>query len=565
MAEPKRNTSAEQDIFQKKVLPIMERVQKELRQKQVEEYGRHCNSWQSILASAAGPDGGMAASAAYNDTIYITGKWNSKTVEDYIDMVKAELKKNNIQVDAVLEKKMIDHLIQQKMPKSTAEYILRKAAEGTLFYIPQRVRTSPLQDHINKEGERLHNPSFWEEVTADVLAWGGNAATTMGAGGFFGQLAMDGAVMATDAVAPGQEDKYKDQQRQKARQEVATANKRVVSVPLWMLQQMGFTSIDKATDKQLKVALDWATKNAASQRKAVETAIEKGERVIKFGSKVKSVSDATTSAKQYETFAANIRREINNRQERIRNPPIAEAEEHPIRQQSTSSMSEPTGGQQSTDSVQSASMANQQNQGDYSGWNNLLGSMGLEGIDDTVNHLGVTLAMLPEMLLGIFTGRTKSIGMNKSTMLPLAAILSGSFIRNPFLKIPLMLWGGANLVNKMGQEAMKEYRHDVGNAQQAGVQFRKYEDEPLNERIKNPRIEGNVIVMDIDNVPRVVTLPNTTAAAYQSGALPLNTLANAILAKSDMMSNAQANFNQEQDVSRRFEQKQEREQVRGIR
>lgn len=561
MAEPKRNTSAEQDIFQKKVLPIMERVQKELRQKQLEEYGRHCSSWQSILASAAGPDGGMAASAAYNDTIYITGEWNSKTVEDYIDMVKEELKKNSIQVDAVLEKKMIDHLIQQQMPKSTTEYILRKAAEGTLFYIPQRVRTSPLQDHINKEGERLHNPSFWEEVTGDLLAWGGNAATTMGFGGFFGQLAMDGTVMATDAMAPGQEDNYKDQQRQKARQEVATANKRVVSVPLWMLQQMGFTSIDKATDKQLKVALDWATKNAASQRKAVETAIEKGERVIKFGSKVKSVSDATTSAKQYETFAASIKREMENRQERIRNPPIAEAEEQLIRPEATTNSLEQINSQNQNGSDQ---QENQQPSGDYSGWNNLLGSMGLEGIGDTVNHLGVTLAMLPEMLLGIFTGRTKSIGMNKSTMLPLAAILSGSFIRNPFLKIPLMLWGGANLVNKMGQEAMNEYRQ-ADNSQQTGVQFKRYEDEPLNERIRNPRIEGNVIVMDIDGIPRVITLPNMTAAAYQSGALPLNTLANAILAKSDMMNNVQQNVTQEQNVSRHFEEKQEREQVRGIR
>ena len=539
----------------------MERVQKELRQKQLEEYGRHCSSWQSILASAAGPDGGMAASAAYNDTIYITGEWNSKTVEDYIDMLKEELKKNSIQVDAVLEKKMIDHLIQQQMPKSTTEYILRKAAEGTLFYIPQRVRTSPLQDHINKEGERLHNPSFWEEVTGDLLAWGGNAATTMGFGGFFGQLAMDGTVMATDAMAPGQEDNYKDQQRQKARQEVATANKRVVSVPLWMLQQMGFTSIDKATDKQLKVALDWATKNAASQRKAVETAIEKGERVIKFGSKVKSVSDATTSAKQYETFAASIKREMENRQERIRNPPIAEAEEQLIRPEATTNSLEQINSQNQNGSDQ---QENQQPSGDYSGWNNLLGSMGLEGIGDTVNHLGVTLAMLPEMLLGIFTGRTKSIGMNKSTMLPLAAILSGSFIRNPFLKIPLMLWGGANLVNKMGQEAMNEYRQ-ADNSQQTGVQFKRYEDEPLNERIRNPRIEGNVIVMDIDGIPRVITLPNMTAAAYQSGALPLNTLANAILAKSDMMNNVQQNVTQEQNVSRHFEEKQEREQVRGIR
>lgn len=561
MAEPKRNTSTESDIFQKKVLPIMDRVQKELRQKQVDEYGRHCNSWQSILASAAGPDGGMAATAAYNDTIYITGEWNSKTVEDYIEMVKAELKKNHIQVDAVLEKKMIDHLIEQKMPKSTSEYILRKAAEGTLFYIPQRVRTSPLQDHINKEGERLHNPSFWEEVTGDLLAWGGNAASTMGFGGFFGQLAMDGAVMATDSMAPGQEDRYKEQQRTIARQEVAAANKRVVSVPLWILQQMGFTSMDKATDNQLKVALDWAKKNTAAHRKVVEKAIEKGERVIKFGNKVKSVSEATISAKQYEAFAASIKREMENRQERIRNPPIAEAEEQLIRPEATTNSPEQINSQNQNGSDQ---QENQQPSGDYSGWNNLLGSMGLEGIGDTVNHLGVTLAMLPEMLLGIFTGRTKSIGLNKSTMLPLAAIFSGSFIRNPILKIPLMLWGGANLVNKMGQEAMKEYRQS-DNSQQTGVQFKRYENESLNERIRNPRIEGNVIVMDIDNVPCVITLPATTAAAYQSGALPLNTLANAILVKSDMMNNVQQNVTQEQNVSRHFEETQEREQVRGIR
>ena len=80
-------------------------------------------------------------------------------MEDYIDMVKAKQKKKGIAVDAVLEKKMIDHLIHQQMPKSTVEYILRKAAEGTIFYLPQRARTSSLQDHINKEAERQSNLS----------------------------------------------------------------------------------------------------------------------------------------------------------------------------------------------------------------------------------------------------------------------------------------------------------------------------------------------------------------------------------------------------------------------
>lgn len=572
MAEPNNKTASDQELFQKKVLPIMESVQQDLRKKQLEEYGRHCSSWGAILAAAAGPDGGMSASQAYNDSILYTGEWNSKTVEDYIEMVKAELKKNQITVDAVIEKKMIDHLVKQQMPKSTTDYILRKAAEGTLFYMPKRVRTSPLQDHINKEGDRLHNPSIWEDITGGILSWGANAASTGGFGGFWGQVAIDGTVMATDAIAPGQEQAYLNQQKEKAKQEVATANKRVVTVPLWMLTQMGFDSLDKATDKQLDIALDWATKNAANQRKAVNQALELGERVIKFGTKTKSVTDATLSAKQYEAFAESLKQEKATREERIRNPPIAEAEEQAAAQTIQTHQEQPAQycqTQSESTPQTSQPQGSTSTTGDYSGWNNLLGSMGLEGIGDTVNHLGVTLAMLPDMLLGLFTGRTKSIGLNKGTMLPLAAIISGTFIKNPLLKIPLMLWGGANLFNKAGQEALAERRQGMDatmqNAvQQQGIQFKRYEDETLDPRIKNPHIEGNVLLMDIDNVPRVVTLPPNAVAAYQAGALPLNTLANAILAKSDQMQ-TDIQVRETEEASRHFEQKHEREPVRGIR
>lgn len=151
-------------------------------------------------------------------------------------------------------------------------------------------------------------------------------------------------------------------------------------------------------------------------------------------------------------------------------------------------------------------------------------------------------------------------------MFPLAALFSGTFIKNPMLKIPLMLWGGANLLNKMGQEGLAEYRQNSQNEQPQGMQFKRYDDEALSSRIKNPRIEGNVIVMDIDNIPRVVTLPSNAVSAYQAGALPLNKLANTILAKSDLMNNnQQVSEHEAQDVSRHYEHKQEREQVRGIR
>ena len=41
--------------------------------------------------------------------------------------------------------------------------------------------------------------------------------------------------------------------------------------------------------------------------------------------------------------------------------------------------------------------------------------------------------------------------------------------------------------------------------------------------------------MDIDKIPCSIQLPEKVVDAYLSGALPLNTLANAVLAKSDRM------------------------------
>ena len=45
--------------------------------------------------------------------------------------------------------------------------------------------------------------------------------------------------------------------------------------------------------------------------------------------------------------------------------------------------------------------------GEYAGWDNLIGSMGMGGMGDTMQHLGITLSMLPDMLVGVFTGKTK--------------------------------------------------------------------------------------------------------------------------------------------------------------
>jgi len=570
MAETK-NTS--KDTFTSVVVPIMDKVRSDIQHKLEQEQKQHGQTFSSMMMGGVGPDGGATAAANYDARLRSTGQWTSKTVDDYIAMVKAELKRKGVEVDAVMEKKMIDHLVKQQMPKSTTEYILRKAATGTIFYIPERMQTTSMQDHINKEGEKKHNPSLWEEVAGNILSWAANAASTAGFGGFFGQTAIDAGVAGSEHVAAGQQEKFLAKQRELGTKEVAEAAKKDVAIPKWMLTQMGFNRLADATDEQLAIAAKWASGNADWYRKRVKKALDKGSRTLPANqnSPVMSVGEGTIRCKQYETFAQAIAKEQGKREEEAAEKAIQEAAEYDTAQaqhQATSTENEQKGKEeqasQGASSQETATQNAATSTGNYSGWEQLSSMLGLNGFGDTFQHLGITLATLPDMLVGLFTGRTKSIGLNKNTMMPLAALVSGTFIKNPMLKIPLMLYGGASLVNQVGQEAIAEYRKDSTPAQTTTMRYRQYADEQLNPRITNPHVEGNVLIVDIDHVPRIVTMPPMLADAYQSGAIPLNTLANHILAKSDAM---QQNVvkGQQEEASKTYEEQQERTQVRGIR
>lgn len=551
-----------QDQFQTRIVPIMDKVRDELCRLRADEQSQHNSSLSVLFAGAAGPDGGMASMDVAKDKVRQLGKWNRKTVEDYINMVKTELAKQHINVDAVTEKKMVDYLVHQQMPKSTLDYVIRRAAKESVFYLPERTKNTALQDHIDKEGEKKHDPSFLEDAAGSVLSWLANATTTMGAGGFWGQTALDGATAATSHYANGQQKKYLEEQKKKGKQEVAEASKKKVTIPKWMLTQMGFDRIADATDKQLAIAQKWANDNAKSYRKKVSQAIDAGQRTVKASGKtdMMSVAEATSRAMQYEAFSKAIAKEISSRKlagkDAVHYSDIEEANETNT---STSQSNDDNGrnGQQGENPLASLFQT-----GDYSGWNGILDALGMNGMGDTMRHLGLTLATLPDMLLGVFTGKTKSIGLNQSTLMPLAALISGTFIKNPFLKIPLMLFGGANLINKMGQEAMAEYRGQEGKTV-TSTKYKRYDDEVLNARLRNPQLEGNVLLVDIDNVPRLVTLPQAVVDAYKEGALPINVIANRILVKTDQLT--ETNQREVRNVSEQYEQNKEREQVRGIR
>jgi len=143
-------------------------------------------------------------------------------------------------------------------------------------------------------------------------------------------------------------------------------------------------------------------------------------------------------------------------------------------------------------------------------------------LGDITGNLGYVMAMLPDILLGAFTGKTQSLRFGDN-LLPIASIVAGLFVRNPLLKMLLVGLGGANLMNKAGHEALG--RPMSSSARHTENQYRCYPDEPLNPRIVNPVLQGSTLIATIDRVPCTIQLTPVVAEAYRAGALPLNTLA----------------------------------------
>ena len=463
--------SSNEKLFRTKVLPIMDKVMADLRHKQLEEIGRHTSSLSFIMAGAAGPDGGMSAQAASLDALRYTGKWNSKHTEDYINMVKAELKKQHITVTPEIEKMMIDKMIKDEVPKSSIEYIMRKAATNTIFYLPQAMSKSPLENHITEQAEKRYNPSALEKgtgyalgATADFLSMGGFGGGWSSAAKFVGvdvglNAALDHFGGSTEYTPTGTK--------------VAPEGKKKPDVPLI-------------------IAPEYREQYLAEQAKKKTEQAQTTEQKPKPSQKVEEdVRPAPSTEPIAETPA----------------PQSAQATEQELPQQTN-----------------------------QSGWTGLLSSFGLNGMSDIGHNLGYILAMLPDMLLGAFTGKTKSLGL-KDNLMPLASIVAGMFVRNPILKMVLVGMGGLNLLNKAGHEAIDNHK-GIGQAQDAlmgRVNYKVYPDEPLNPRISQPQIKGNCLIAAIDKVPCTIALTDNVVDAFNQGALPLNTLANAVLAKHDQM------------------------------
>lgn len=552
-----------QSYFDGKLVPKMKQVQDTLANKQVDEKGRYQSSLAGIFASV---------NPYADNTDYVlkhTGKWNSKTTEDYLAMCNQKIWKDKAIVkdlatiagewrNAVvkeigrskydtlsktcgedlayayiaqrMENLMIGKLVKDNTPKSTMDYILRKAAQDSIWGLQEELMKSPLTAEIEARGEKAYKPSRTEKFAGKATASVVDAVTMGGIGSWKSLATFVGSDMALGYAL----DTKKGNTEHRKEQAMELSISKGV---FWQSGNAfaGFRSQAKkvnATDNGYLKNINSKLNNKIHIPQKAITRMAWTDNSYKFpflqeqekrnNPKYKDVPLIVAPGKEDAYLKDKAKNEAAK---------VAEAERIIKEKNEAESLQEDAEQQQSEETQQE-----QPERDNSNGWDGSLKNFGLDGFSDIGNNLGYVIAMLPDILVGMFTGKTQSLGL-KDNMMPIAAVLAGMFVKNPLLKMTLIGMGGANLLNKAGHEVLANKQE--GNAALCSntnaVRYKSYPDEPLNPRITNPVLQGNCLVATIDKVPYTIQLPEHVVGAYQAGALPLNTLANSILAKSDQM------------------------------
>lgn len=559
-----------QRYFDSQLDSVMCNVQQELSKKQIKEYSDYTTSISGILRSAGSSMNGMPDDSM--QYIKLVGEWNSKTAEDYVEMCRerissskdfqkdlgcmAEEWRNTVvaeigrerydtlsrklgcdlayaYVDYRVEQMMINKMVADNMPKSSVEYILRKGASGSLLGLAQSLSNSPLEQEIERKGEVAYHPSSVEKGAGKAVSFGADVITT---GGFssWGSIAN---LFKAEVVFSGVEFLLDKKQKEKA-----VTIEDCISKGVFGSQQNVFEDFRKRS----KAINSWENgyvqsfNNQLTNKMAIPT--EKPFWVGESGKPLWQLASPDAAEKKQKAEYAQVPMVVapGYEQEYLDNLKRAQEVSRKEMQESAVETSEPHSEKGTSESLTKSDMGKTAT--NENGWGNLFGSVGLNGLGDIGKNLGYVVSMLPDMLIGLFTGKTKSLNI-KDSMMPVASILIGMFVRNPLLKAVLIGMGGLNLLNKVGHEAMGKQEGRMSQGAGTKPHFKVYPDEPLNPRIGNPALQGNCLIATIDKVPCNIQLPGSVVAAYQAGTLPLNTLSNAVLAKNDQMREvAQENY-----------------------
>lgn len=551
---------------------VMDDVRRDLIKKQGQERAEWNTSFGGILSSLA--DAGRCAPGidTSSQILKATGEWNSKTTEDYLVMCKeAVVNDKDLSHDIValtiswrsamvasigrerydkasqqigcdlaaayidyrLQQTMVDRLIDKETPKSTAEYIIRKAAGESLFGLPYTLNRSPLEAQIAKEAEARYKANGWEWGGAKAASFAIDTVATMGCGSWANLAKLAGVEVVFAGVEAYMDSKDKDNS---------------ITIEQCISQGVFGSGENENVFDTIKAQAGWLDAERCEGVTRINSNLKRPVGTFSLGGFISRGAKAFASPiitavgnvkKSFEEAVQNAAQAPKNQEAPIANNTTpSRAAEAQLAAHSGNPQTEQQMDQnpQVSDATDEDDNIRQEQEANQAGWGSLMADLGFTGLGDIGHNLGYVIAMMPDILVGMMTGKTQSLHL-RDNLIPMASVVAGLFVKNPILKMVLIGMGGLNLVNKAGHESIE--RHNNPN----GPRFKQYEDQELNPRITGPVINGSCLVANIDRTPCSIMLPDNVVAAYQSGALPLNTLANTVLARHDANSQlAQENY-----------------------
>lgn len=574
MAEPK-NMEALVEVeyclgryLDSNIAGIMDDVRSDLTRKQGEERAEWNLSLGGILSAMADASHCAPGIDTSSQILKATGEWNSKTTEDYLVMCKEAVVKDkelyhdivdltiewrkamvesigrerydraskqigcdlaSAYVDYRLQQTMIDRLIDKETPKSTAEYIIRKAAGESLFGLPYTLNRSPLEAQIAAEAEAKYKANGWEWGGAKAASFAIDTVATMGCGSWANLAKLAGVEVVFAGVEAYVDSKKKDN---------------TITIEQCISQGIFGSGENENVFDSIKTKAGWLDAANSEGVARINSNLKRPVGTFSLGGFISRgaktlfaplASLAGNVKKTVEQVAQNSNGEQSQQGNNVSSTRSSEAElaarsSNPTSEQSMEDNTRKEAEKPDDDKIRQEQEANQE------GWGSLMSDLGFTGLGDIGHNLGYVIAMMPDIIVGMLTGKTQSLHL-RDNLIPMASVVAGLFVKNPILKMVLIGMGGLNLVNKAGHESLERHNNPDG------PRFKRYEDQELNPRITGPVINGNCLVANIDRTPCSVMLPDNVVAAYQSGALPLNTLANAVLARHDANSlMAQENY-----------------------
>ena len=550
----------------------MDDVRRDLIKKQGQERAEWNTSFGGILSSLA--DAGRCAPGidTSSQILKATGEWNSKTTEDYLVMCKdAVVNDKELSHDIValiiswrsamvasigrerydkasqqigcdlaaaymdyrLQQTMVDRLIDKETPKSTAEYIIRKAAGESLFGLPYTLNRSPLEAQIAKEAEDRYKANGWEWGGAKAASFAIDTVATMGCGSWANLAKLAGVEVVFAGVEAYMDSKAKDKS---------------ITIEQCISQGVFGSGENENVFDSIKAQAGWLDAERCEGVTRINSNLKRPVGTFSLGGFISRGAKAFASPiitavgnvkKSFEEAAQNAAQAPQTQNAPAGNdisPTRAVEAQLAARSGNNQPEQQMEHNPQVRDTPPDDDNIRQDQEANQAGWGSLMADLGFNGLGEISHNLGYVIAMIPDILVGMMTGKTQSLHL-RDNLIPMASVVAGLFVKNPILKMVLIGMGGLNLVNKAGHESIE--RHNNPN----GPRFKQYENQELNPRITSPVINGNCLVANIDRTPCSILLPDNVVAAYQSGALPLNTLANTVLARHDANSQlAQENY-----------------------